>query len=362
MEIEDEIIVEDDIDIIDIIDFGFPRRFFNRPNYIEEMDDMSFFRRFRLTKPTVIAVLELLEDQLEFDNDLNNSVSPVNQLLTGLLFYASSAHQINIGDIMRMDQGTVSRIISKVSQSIASLRNRFIKMPSTPQEIITCQNNFYRIARFPRVIGCVDGTHIKIRSPGGDDGEIFRNRKHYFSINVQLVCNSDVEITNIVARWPGSAHDATIFNSSRLRVRFEAGEFGNGILLGDSGYPLRSYLLTPLGNPGAPAEQLYNEAQIRTRNCIERTNGVLKRRFPALCYGLRCNLNNALSTIVATAVLHNVARRMHEDEPPPPMGINDEELNYLIDQGEIPNINVHGNVMYDFRRDLIITHFGDLGQ
>ncbi|KAJ8912434.1 hypothetical protein NQ315_006100, partial [Exocentrus adspersus] len=296
MEIEDEIIVEDDIDIIDIIDFGFPRRFFNRSNYIEEMDDMSFFRRFRLTKPTVIAVLELLEDQLEFDNDLNNSVSPVNQLLTGLLFYASSAHQINIGDIMRMDQGTVSRIISKVSQSIASLRNRFIKMPSTPQEIITCQNNFYRIARFPRVIGCVDGTHIKIRSSG------------------------------------------------------------------DSGYPLRSYLLTPLGNPGAPAEQLYNEAQIRTRNCIERTNGVLKRRFPALCYGLRCNLNNALSTIVATAVLHNVARRMHEDEAPPPMGINDEELNYLIDQGEIPNINVHGNVMYDFRRDLIITHFGNLGQ
>lgn len=96
----------------------------------------------------------------------NNSVSPINQLLTALLFYASSGHQINVGDFMHMNQSTVSRTVKKVSEVIASLHNHYIKMPANPQEILSCQNGFYGIARFPRVIGCIDGTHIKIRSPG----------------------------------------------------------------------------------------------------------------------------------------------------------------------------------------------------
>lgn len=48
-------------------------------------------------------------------------------------------------------------------------------------------------------------------------GEEFRNRKSYFSLNVQAVCDADLKLMNVVARWPGSAHDATIFNNSVLR-------------------------------------------------------------------------------------------------------------------------------------------------
>lgn len=69
MDVED-IFLEDDIDILDIIDFGFPRQIYNRPNYIEDMDDLSFFRRFRLTKPATMSLLERVEDQLEYENDL----------------------------------------------------------------------------------------------------------------------------------------------------------------------------------------------------------------------------------------------------------------------------------------------------
>lgn len=70
MEIEDQIFLEDDNDILDIIDMGFPRRIFERSNYFEDMDDMSFFRRFRLTKPSSMDILERIEHQLEYNNDL----------------------------------------------------------------------------------------------------------------------------------------------------------------------------------------------------------------------------------------------------------------------------------------------------
>lgn len=51
-------------------------------------------------------------------------------------------------------------------------------------------------------------------------GEEFRNRKGYFSLNVQAICDADLKFMNVVARWPGSAHDATIFNNSILRGIF----------------------------------------------------------------------------------------------------------------------------------------------
>lgn len=98
-------------------------------------------------------------------------------------------------------------------------------------------------------------------------------------MNTQVVCNNNLEITDIVARWQGSVHDSTIFNNSRLKANFENGAYNNGLLLGVSAYPLRQYLLTPLINPQTAAEQLYNESHIRTRNIIERLFGIWKRRF-----------------------------------------------------------------------------------
>ncbi|KAK4887491.1 hypothetical protein RN001_003762 [Aquatica leii] len=231
MEVEDDMFLDDDVDILDIIKYGFPRRIYIRSHYLHNMDDLTFLRRFRLTKPTVLAILAQIEGQLKFNNNLNNSISPINQLLTTLRFYASAGHQNSLADFMGMHQ--------------------------------------------TRVICCIDCTHIKIQSP--------------------------------VARWPGSTHDMTIFNNSRIRARIEAGEYPNTVLLGDAGYMLRPYFLTPIANPNTQSERLYNESHIRTRNVVERMFGVWKRRFPVLAYGLRCKLTTSLTIVVAAAILHNIA-------------------------------------------------------
>src|SRR5207247_268398 len=98
------------------------------------------------------------------------------------------------------------------------------------------------------VVGGIDGTHIPIKSPGGEDAELFRNRKGYFSINVQAVCDHEMVFTNVVSRWYGSAHDSRIFENSRLCGDLEEGKVP-GILLGDAGYPRKAYLMVPLENP-----------------------------------------------------------------------------------------------------------------
>lgn len=64
---------------------------------------------------------------------------------------------------------------------------------------------------------------------GSTIGEEYRNRKGYFSINVQAVCDAELKLLNVVARWPGSAHDATIFNNSVLRGKIELISLSNNI-------------------------------------------------------------------------------------------------------------------------------------
>lgn len=270
--------------------------------------DEEFKRRYRLSKACVENLLRRFEDDLIKETNRNYPVSPMNQLLGTLRFYATGSFQAVVGDLLNVHKSTVCRFVHRVSHHIARLAPEYIKMPTTPGEQTKNKNKFYEFANFPGVIGAIDCTHVRITSPaGGDNSELYRNRKGWFSINVQVVCDASLNIMDIVARWPGSVHDSRIFSNSLLRARLEANEFLNCYLVGDSGYMCTNYLLTPLANPTTDSEERYQNAHVRTRNVIERVFGVWKRRFPVLQVGMSLQIQNVLRIIVATAVLHNMA-------------------------------------------------------
>lgn len=239
----------------------------------------------------------------------------MNQLLMTLRFYATGTFQLVIGDTFNVHKSTVCRIVHRVTAAIARLRAKYVRFPATAQEKCRVMNEFYKGSGMPGVIGAIDCTHVPIQSPGGEDGEIYRNRKGYFSINVQLICDKTGYISDIVARWPGSVHDSTIFDNSHVRAMMERSGH-EGYLIGDGGYPCRRYILTPITNPTSNAAKKYNAAHVAARNCIERANGILKRRFPALKYGMRVTVDHTLPVIVAAVVLNNIALMMGNDEPP----------------------------------------------
>lgn len=131
---------------------------------------------------------------------------------------------------------------------------------------------------------------MKIQSPGGNTAEHYRNRKGFFSLNVQTIAGADLKILSVVTRWPGATHDQRIFNNSAVKWRLENVQLGRFIIVGDSGYQNTMHVATPLLDTNNPIEALYNESQIRTRNVVERSYGVLKRRFPVLSLGMRVQL------------------------------------------------------------------------
>lgn len=96
----------------------------------------------------------------------NKALSPMNQLLLTLRFFATGDMYVAIGDFGGVSKSTAGRIIPKVTRALITLKNDHIFLPRTAQEINVAQQQFYEIARFPRVLAAVDGTHIRIQSPG----------------------------------------------------------------------------------------------------------------------------------------------------------------------------------------------------
>lgn len=87
----------------------------------------------------------------------------------------------------------VQTTVIEVSFLIATkLRDRFIIMPETQQQLLNSKVDFMRQSGFPLCIAAIDGTHVPIQSYGGDQAEIYRNRKLFFSHNVQLAVSADV--------------------------------------------------------------------------------------------------------------------------------------------------------------------------
>ncbi|CAG5006365.1 unnamed protein product, partial [Parnassius apollo] len=138
---------------------------------------------------------------------------------------------------------------------------------------------------------------------------------------IVVVCDAKLYIRDIVAIRRGSTHESRIFNESTLKERFERREF-RGRLLGDSGYRLEAYLFTPILRSQNEREEKYNPAQIATRNYVERCFGVGKQR----------NMKNVKPTIVALAVLHNIAIGQQDSVP------DHDELKTIVDAELLPQI------------------------
>ncbi|XP_061168264.1 putative nuclease HARBI1 [Saccostrea echinata] len=233
--------------------------------------------------------------------------------MLALRFYASGSFMEVIGDTMGLDKSTVCRAINNVTDALLANKDRFIKWPNQ-EEIVRSKQNFFARRGFPGVIGCVDGTHVRIQAPSEEEA-VFVNRKGYHSINVQAICDHEGKFININARWPGSTHDSHIFRTSDVCLFLEGNHHGveDGYLLGDSGYACSRFLITPYLHPANPSEEAFNAAHCRTRNTIERVFGWWKRRSHVLHSEIKMKPAKVCRIIGACAILHNIALSLKEE-------------------------------------------------
>uniref|UniRef100_A0A915IQZ8 DDE Tnp4 domain-containing protein n=1 Tax=Romanomermis culicivorax TaxID=13658 RepID=A0A915IQZ8_ROMCU len=231
------------------------------------------------------------------------------------------------------------------------------------------EENLPRIRKFKHLINPFDGLsdvdiNNRYRFPANiilemmdlikDGIERPSNRSHalppliqsFHFLNIQGVCDVAGYFTNLTVMWPGSTHDAGVFNELALCHQLENGEH-LGHLLGDSGYGSKIFLLTPYLSPKTPKQVRYNNTHKRTRILIEQVFGQWKRRFTILHGDLRVKYEHALLVIICCSILHNIAVKHRLPDF--------EEMNEDLDDHEFPNLNVQ-NLQNGLRYRDMVTH------
>ncbi|KAJ8964356.1 hypothetical protein NQ314_004967 [Rhamnusium bicolor] len=154
----------------------------------------------------------------------------------------------------------------------------------------------------------------------GFPGILFYNRKEFYSINVQCIVGADLKLLALNARYIGSVHDSAIWATSAIRMLLlEEYQIGhrNSWLIGDGGYPLEPWLLTPVSGPNInDHEQKFNRAHRSTRNVAERFNGVFKAIFTCCSADrtLHYAPEKASKIINACGIIYNIYLNRHDFE------------------------------------------------
>ncbi|XP_055908282.1 putative nuclease HARBI1 [Eupeodes corollae] len=220
----------------------------------------------------------------------------------------------------------------------------WIKLETTEVEKRQAKLDFYSKAGFPGTIMCLDGTHVKIIAPA-EEKFLYFNRKGYFSINAMVICDNKMRVKFIDARYPGSNHDSHVCNLSLAKTHFERkfreGE-RNTWIIGDAGYPLEPWLITPFRSPEPGSSQsTFNLKHSKTRNMVERVIGVIKNRSRCLLAARQMHYSpqKASQIINLACALHNIC--IHFKVEDDFAGIEVEPEDEVEGNDVVPDTNNH---------------------
>ncbi|KAH7948838.1 hypothetical protein HPB49_002702 [Dermacentor silvarum] len=187
--------------------------------------------------------------------------------------------------MIRVLQSTVSECVRRVAKAVvnAGARNKWVHFLKTSEEKAAEGKGFTSArcySRCHRMHGRQPHCHYHTQGCVAlVNGDILWS---HFS----QICDADTRILAVDPMRSGSDHDSFVWRMTWLRRWFQAGRIANSdeYLLGDSGYPLEPWLLTPV--PGHPptqtAEGEYSTAHAAMRSVVERCTRLLKSRFRCL--------------------------------------------------------------------------------
>ena len=214
---------------------------------------------------------------------------------------------------------TISKIVHEVCRAILRARDHFIQVPKANDTIhdrIKLNSKYWPF--FEGCIGALDGTHV----PAVVEPELkqaCRDRKGDVSQNVLGVVDFNMLFTYVLVGWEGSAHDGRVLDDALTKG---LSVFPGKYYLGDAGYALSWKCLTPYRGVRyhlkewsksnlrpQNKEELFNLRHSSLRNIIERTYGVVKKRFTIVSLMRPYSFEFQCAIVLSAFYLHNFIRR-----------------------------------------------------
>ena len=278
----------------------------------------NFRQQLRLGRETFDRLLDMLSPRLMRRNTVfRNCLPPEKVLAIGLYRLAHGNSYVTIGPSFNVGKSTVIEAVEDVVDALFDIREEYIYFPITEEEVWATNQTFEDLTLLPNVVGAIDGTHIKIKTPTDSAADYF-SRLQRHDVIVQAVADGNKRFLDLAAGFPGAMHDSLVLRRSKIGNQLEDGELLKGpvetiagrrikpFLFGDSAYPLITWLMKPYPEAtNDPREIKFNKELSSARVSVECAFGVLKGRWRILQKRLDSDISFTNRIIMACAVLHN---------------------------------------------------------
>lgn len=284
------------------------------------MNDKQFKENFRIQRSTFKEILNQVGPYLRREDTIFRSAIPIEKRVACALYSLGSTSELRtIAHLFGIGRSTAANLLHEFTEIIVQLFfHRLIKFPTTDQAIKDVTDGFLDKYRYPMCLGSVDGTHICIQPPYGEETDYY-NYKKYHSVIALGVVDSNLKFTYLNVGAPGRCNDASVYNRCTLGELVRDPIYARNYLtvnniniqahlIGDSAFPLSQRLMKPFPERvNMPqAQRYFNYRLSHCRSTIERAFGHVKNRFRSLHKKLEYDLDHTKSIIKAAFILHNI--------------------------------------------------------
>lgn len=199
-----------------------------------------------------------------------------------------------------------------------------MKVP-TKNEWYEIARNFCLKANFPHCLGAIDGKHIRVIKPKRS-GSMFLNYKHYFSIVLMAVVDTNYNYIFIDVGAYGKECDSNVFKETAFwkslvnktlnlptPVQLEESNVDLPyIFVGDEAFALHENILRPFSGQQLNAtKSVFNYRLTRARRYVECAFGIMANKWRILHRPLDVSLDLAVKIVKTCCLLQNF---IHKEE------------------------------------------------
>lgn len=307
----------------------------NRSSYwwdhivLKTFTPVDWMENFRVSRETFHYLCQKLGPVIQRKNTQLRNAIPVNKRLAITLWcLATCSEYRTIAHLFGVARCTVCVIVHDTCKAIVSrLQKIFIKFPCG-EDLKTAAEGFKSKTGMIQCVGSIDGCHIPITPPALNHTDYY-NRKGWYSVVLQAVVDSSYLFRDVCVGWPGSVHDARVFANSGIFTKLTSEKILDCnyvriqdknislFLIGDSAYPLKTFLMKPFAFNTALTNQqkVFNYNLSKARIVVENAFGRLKARWRRLTKRNDMNVSNVPHIVTACCILHNVCELFGDEIP-----------------------------------------------
>ncbi|XP_011698897.1 PREDICTED: putative nuclease HARBI1 [Wasmannia auropunctata] len=198
------------------------------------------------------------------------TIEPKKQLLAILWLLATPDSYRSVGNRFDMGKSSVFVTFVRVIRVINRLAPRLITWPFGDRAVQN-EDKFYHMAHIKGVVGAIDGTYVPIKAPM-ENPEVYINRKCFYGLTLQCICDSSRIFTNCFTGYPSSVSDVRIFRNSDIYAEFleHPNKYfeGNKFIIGDKAYPVHTWCVPPYIDRVWPNGKLISTQHIQKRDKV----------------------------------------------------------------------------------------------